>query len=109
MNHLASLKRFAQESNSTIEVVLQDGQKLQFDYAIRANAQQPNKFHAERLGDLNDQEFFYDDRILTLQDGTAGFHATMAAPDTLKSIWVETLIKNKKSWIDLVQDFIPVP
>ena len=86
LNYLAGLERFAMESSSTIEVVLQDGQKLQFDNAIRATVQRPAKFHAERLGDLVDQEFFYDGKNLTLQDATAGYHASMTAPGTLEGM-----------------------
>ena len=83
MDYLAGLKRFALESTSTIEVVLEDGQKLQFDNTIRGTVQRPDKFHAKRLGDLVDQEFFYNGKTLTLQDGKAGYHATLAAPDTI--------------------------
>lgn len=86
MDYVASLQNFSLLSTSTIEVVLQDGQKLQFDNAIKATVQRPNKFHAVRLGDLVDQEFFYDGQTLTLQDSTAGFHATVDAPDTLEGM-----------------------
>lgn len=86
LEYVAGLERFTLETNSTIEMVLQDGQKLQFDNAIRATVQRPNKFHARRLGDLVNQEFFYDGQSLTLQDGTAGFHATVAAPDTIEGM-----------------------
>ena len=86
LDYGAGLERFTLVTNSTIEMVLQDGQKLQFDNAIRATVQRPNKFHARRLGDLVNQEFFYDGQSLTLQDGTAGFHATVAAPDTIEGM-----------------------
>ena len=86
LDYVAGLERFTLVTNSTIEMVLQDGQKLQFDNAIRATVQRPNKFHARRLGDLVNQEFFYDGQSLTLQDGTAGFHATVAAPDTIEGM-----------------------
>ena len=86
MDYVSGLDVFALETSSTIEVVMQDGQKLQFDNAIRATVQRPNKFHAERLGDLVDQEFFYNGKVLTLQDGAAGFHASVAAPDTLEGM-----------------------
>lgn len=86
MDYVSKLQNFSLLSTSTIEVVLEDGQKLQFDNAIKATVQRPNKFHAVRLGDLVDQEFFYDGQTLTLQDSTAGFHATVDAPDTLEGM-----------------------
>lgn len=86
MDYLASLQTFSLETDSTIEVVLEGGQKIQFDNASSATVKRPNKFYAKRLGDLVDQEFFYDGKVLTLQDSMAGFHASIDAPDTLEGM-----------------------
>lgn len=86
MSYLGGLKTFSLETHSTIEVVLHSGQKIQFDNSINAEVQRPDKFHAIRLGDLLDQEFFYDGKSLTLVDENAGYHATVEAPDTLEGM-----------------------
>ena len=52
LDYVAGLERFTLVTNSTIEMVLQDGQKLQFDNAIIDTVKRPNKFHARRMGDL---------------------------------------------------------
>lgn len=86
LDYLASLQKFGLETHSTIEVVLESGQKLQFDHDIAATVQRPNKLHAKRLGELADDEFFYDGRNLTLHYPGAGFYATVKAPDTLEGM-----------------------
>ena len=86
MAYLADLKAFGLETQSTIEAVLHSGQKIQFDNAINVTVQRPDKMHAKRLGDLVDQEFFYDGETLTLYDAAVGYHATVEAPDTLEGM-----------------------
>lgn len=86
MSYLAGLKQFGLDSQTSIEVVLLTGQKIQFDNEISAVVQRPNKFYAARQGELVDQQFFYDGATLTLTDGTADYHATVDAPDTLEGM-----------------------
>ena len=85
-DYLASLQQFALVTDSTIEVVLGTGQKIQFDNATAITVKRPNQLHAVRLGDLVDQEFFYDGKSLTLHDIDAGFYATVEAPETLEGM-----------------------
>ena len=86
MSYLAGLKQFGLESQTSIEVVLLTGQKIQFDNEISAVVQRPNKFYAARQGETVDQQFFYDGATLTLADGIADYHATVDAPDTLEAM-----------------------
>ena len=85
-SYVAGLQHFGLETHSAIEVVLVDGQKIQFDTAIAATVQRPNKLYAVRLGDLVEQEFFYDGQTLTLHQIDAGYYATVDAPDTLEGM-----------------------
>ena len=86
MSYLAGLKTFSLETHSTLEVVLHSGQKIQFDNSVDVTVQRPNKLHAMRRGDLMHQALFYDGKTLTLHDASAGFHATVEAPDTLEGM-----------------------
>lgn len=86
MSYLADLKAFGLATHSTIEAVLESGQKLQFDSAVDVTVQRPDKLHATRLGDIVDQEFFYDGKKLTLLDEGLGYYATVEAPDTLEGM-----------------------
>ena len=85
-DYLAGLKQFSVDTQSTIEVVLQSGQKLQFDNGASASVQRPNKLVARRQGDLVDQVFYYDGKRLTLYNPGEKYYATVAAPDTLEGM-----------------------
>jgi hypothetical protein len=86
MAFLGGLKTFSLETHATIEVVLETGQKLQFDHGIAATVQRPNRLHAVRLGELVNQEIFYDGESLTLHELDSGFFATVAVPNTLEGM-----------------------
>ena len=86
LDYLGGMEAFSLEAHSSLEVVLLSGQKIQFDNASRLTVQRPNKLHAERLGDLVNQAFFYDGEQLTLHQVDAGFYATVAAPDSIEGM-----------------------
>jgi hypothetical protein len=65
-DYLASRQQFTAKAESTLEVVLTSGQKIQFDSPATLMVSRPNKLHAHRKGDLANQEFFYDGKTLTL-------------------------------------------
>ena len=85
-SYLAELQAFSLEAHNTIEVVMEDGQKIQFDLANLATVKRPDKLHSRRIGDLADEEFFYDGKTLTLYYPKAGYYATVEAPDTLEGM-----------------------
>lgn len=93
LSYLAGLDTFGLESNSSIEIVLEDGQKLQFDHAVTAIVQRPNKLFARRLGELADEEVFYDGKNLAMHYPGAGFYASVAAPDTLEAMLDFAMLK----------------
>jgi hypothetical protein len=80
---LAAQKRLSVDTTSTIEVVLDTGQKLQFDNAASLRLQRPDRLRADRRGDLVNQVFQYDGKTLTLLDRDAKVYATLAAPPTV--------------------------
>lgn len=83
---LARQQRFSVDTESTIEVVLESGQKIQFDHTARVSVERPNKLRAERTGDLVDQVFYYDGTSLTLHNPADHYYATIAAPGTLEEM-----------------------
>ncbi len=82
-DYLASRQQFTAKSESTLEVVLTSGQKLQYDSPATLMVSRPNKLRAHRKGDLANQEFFYDGKTLTLYNPRENLYATAAAPPTL--------------------------
>lgn len=81
--YLAGLERFSAETDNALDVVLASGQKLQFENPAKVTVRRPDRFRAERVGDLVDQLFVYDGKSLTLHDRGRGYYATVAAPPTL--------------------------
>jgi hypothetical protein len=83
MTYLSGLPKFSLAAHSSIEAVLDSGQKIQFDNISLLAVKRPNKLYAMRLGDLVGQTFYYDGATLTLHDADNGMFATVEAPDTL--------------------------
>lgn len=86
LNYLSGLQQFGLVTDTSLEVVLDTGQKIQFDNSAKAAVMRPDRFYAARLGDLVSQEFFYDGETLTLHDTDAGYYSTVEAPDTLEGM-----------------------
>lgn len=82
-DYVAGLKQFRVDTHSSIEVVLENGQKLQLDHAAVLTVRRPNKLRAERVGELVDQVFIYDGKSLTVSLPKDGYHATVPAPATI--------------------------
>jgi len=82
-DYLASRQQFTAKAESTLEVVLTSGQKIQFDSPATLMVSRPNKLRAHRKGDLANQEFFYDGKTLTLYNPRENLYATTAAPSTI--------------------------
>src|SRR6266536_1133034 len=81
--YLAGRQQFTVKSESSLEVVLTSGQKLQYDSPATLMVSRPNKLHAHRKGDIANQEFFYDGKTLTLYNPKENLYAATAAPPTL--------------------------
>ena len=82
-DYLASRQQFSLKAESTLEVVLTSGQKIQFDSPATLEVSRPNKLRAHRKGDIVNQEFFYDGKTLTLYNPKENLYATTAAPPTI--------------------------
>ena len=85
-NYLGSLQQFSLDTESTLEVVLASGQKIQFDSAARVTVRRPNKLYAERSGDIISQSFYYDGKTLSLYNPAENYYATVRAPGTIEGM-----------------------
>jgi len=82
-DYLDGLKQFSVQTENTLEVVLKSGQKIQYDNPAELNLQRPNKLHAKRVGDIVDQELYYDGKTLTLYQKDQNYFATIEVPPTI--------------------------
>ena len=85
-DYVAGRQQFTVKAESSLEVVLTSGQKLQYDSPATLTVSRPNKLRAHRKGDIVDQEFFYDGKTLTLYNPKENLYATTAAPPTLEEM-----------------------
>lgn len=86
LNYLGGMEAFSLEASSSIEVVMPSGQKIQLDNLSLLTVQRPNKLYAERLGELANQELYYDGKTLTLHEVDAGVYATVDAPKNIEEM-----------------------
>jgi hypothetical protein len=85
-DYLANLKEFSMRGTSTIEYVLDNGQKILFTGASDVYIQRPNHARANRVGDVTDIEFYYDGSTVSLFGKQKQYYATASAPPTLDAM-----------------------
>ncbi|HWS41051.1 MAG TPA: DUF2092 domain-containing protein [Arenimonas sp.] len=83
LDYVASLQQFTVQSESTIEVVLINGQKIQFNNNASMALLRPNKLIAKRVGDIIDQHMYYNGNTFTLFNADSNVYATAKVPATL--------------------------
>jgi hypothetical protein len=84
--YMAGLKQFSAQTENTIEVVTNEGQKIQFVAPATLTVSRPDKLMAERRGDIVDQSFYYDGKTLTLFNPGTKHYATVPAPGTIDAM-----------------------
>ena len=84
--YLRTLKQFSVHGDSTFDLVMDDGQKLQFpgtvDYKVRA----PNALAIDLKTDRKDRQLLYDGKQLTVYGARTGYYATVDAPSTTRDL-----------------------
>jgi len=73
---LRALKQFSLKSDTSIEFVLDTGQKVQLDGDVTYKVKQPNEFYAEVRSDRRHRQFFYDGKDLTVYSPRLKYYAT---------------------------------
>ena len=84
-DYLSSMKQLRVETDTTLEVVISNGQKLQYLHRASLALQRPNKMRAERVGELIAQTFYYDGKSFSVNLPEEKYYATVAAPPTLEA------------------------
>lgn len=74
---------FTLHTESVVEQVGADGQKLQFSRQSVIRVRRPDRIHAVSSGDAWNKEYAYDGRNVTLLDRSANLYSTTEIPDTI--------------------------
>lgn len=83
--YMAEMVQFSVQAESTLEIVLKSGQKIQLDSPANLAIQRPDKLRADRKGDLVNQELYYDGKSLSLYMPDEKYFATVEAPHTIEA------------------------
>lgn len=82
-DYMSRQRAFAFTSNSSIQVVTKEGQKLNLDSESKVSLERPNKIRSDRKGELAELTLFYDGKDVTLFDKNSKYFATAKAPATI--------------------------
>lgn len=74
-SYLAKTQAFTVDADVDLEIVNQNGQKLQFSSFATVVLQRPNKFHIERKGMIADTQFVFDGKTLTVYSNKSNIYA----------------------------------
>ncbi len=82
-DYLGRLPAFGVWVDHATEVVLEDGQKLEFDSSSRVWVRRPNGIRSDRRGEEVDASLYYDGRTMTVFGRRANLYASAQAPPTI--------------------------
>lgn len=82
-DYLTSLRTFRVTADSTTELVLDTGQKIQVLATSHVAVQRPNRLRSERRGPLAHITFLYDGRTITMYGRRHNLYAQAEAPPNL--------------------------
>jgi len=80
---LRKLSSFSLHADTTSELVLEDGQKLQFQGALDVKLRRPDRFVVTMKSEQKSRDVFYDGKAVTIYAPQKGFYASFAAPATI--------------------------
>ena len=82
-DYLKSLKEFSFKGEVTDDQTYSAGNKLQFAFSLEGYVKRPDKIRLNAKGDLQNKEFFYDGKAITIYDTVKKVYATAAMPPTI--------------------------
>jgi hypothetical protein len=87
--YLRSLTTFELNTQTSLDVVTNDGQKIQLDGTARYRVRKPNAFVIDIVSDTWNRQLVYNGREFTLYSPKRGYYATVPAPATIKETIAE--------------------
>jgi hypothetical protein len=82
-DYLKSLKEFSFKGEVTDDHTYSAGNKLQFAFDLEGYVKRPDKIRLNAKGDLQNKEFFYDGKAITIYDTVKKVYATASMPPTI--------------------------
>ncbi|WP_158635284.1 DUF2092 domain-containing protein [Luteimonas cucumeris] len=79
---LRAMQQFTVTSDTSREIVLETGQKVQLDGEVTYKVKQPNQFFADVKSDRRQRQFFYDGKDLTIYSPRLKYYTTLDGVDS---------------------------
>ncbi len=83
--YLKAQSAFELTSETSLDLVAKDDQKIQLDGVVRYKVRKPNAFVIDIVSDDWNRQYVYDGREFTLSAPKLGFYSTWAAPATIQA------------------------
>jgi hypothetical protein len=80
---LKSAQQYSFKAEVTDDRVYTGGKKLQYAFDLEAYVQRPDKVRIDAAGDLENKQFFYNGKTITLYDKFENAYAVLDAPATI--------------------------
>lgn len=82
--YLQSLSTFALTSQASLDLVANDGQKIQFEGVVNYKVRKPDAFVIDVVSDEWTRSYIYDGHDFTLYAPKLGYFSTLQAPATIR-------------------------
>jgi len=79
-DYLAAAKQFSFEAHVMFDEVLDSGQKIQLSSMRKIQVRRPNKARSEIVGDVENQQLWYDGQTLAILDKTRNVYSVAKVP-----------------------------
>jgi hypothetical protein len=79
-DYLVGLKQFSFQADTTEDVLLTSGQRVQYGKSVTVYVRRPDRIRADSVGDKDNRQFFYDGKTITLIDRNKNCYASINAP-----------------------------
>ena len=84
--YLASLNTAAVTSQGSLDVVTNNGQRIQLDGVVNYKLRRPNGLVVDYKSDIKSRRFMYDGKTFTIYSPQLGFYSQVAAPPTNREV-----------------------
>jgi len=91
--YLGTMTTFSIQASTTIDQVMENGQKVQISGEVVYHVRRPNGFVIEVASDRRLRQFYYDGKTFTVYAPRVGLYASVPAPDTVQKTLQEIYVK----------------
>ena len=85
-SYLRGLKQFSVRADTTLDMVMDDGQKLEFPGTVDYKVRTPNGLRVDVKSDRKEREIYFDGKTLTVYAPRMKYYASVEAPPTIHGL-----------------------